>query len=324
MENEDKLKFLYTQFSLRFMGPSPEKIREMWPGNYNKLLERYQNLYSLNYEEVVQLEKDFIEFKNFYCRKSGVGYYRGPGPYADNIEQISEYKKMLSCEKDKDARLYYSDSTKVVMSAEEEVNGYKLYCIKDDDNLFDYEDFLEWRKISDRHISDEEFKEWFDEHPCSEWYKFDPNGDHYEGFYKYPEGSYERENAWKLTFEQNFKALCELPYPRELIKETIMYGCRNGHECVRYSNFICEWIKRKSALVCKPPSLRDLAIKSVQKNNLNTENLPADVKEDMNKEDEDDEEIPELVLYKDITPEAALYTLVQQFAEFQNQIKQEE
>lgn len=74
------------------------------------------------------------------------------------------------------------------------------------------------------------------------------NGNHFVGFWKFPEGSYERINAWFLTHDDNFKALLALPYPKEVIKFAMTKGCDNGMECVRCINFICEWLKRISNL----------------------------------------------------------------------------
>ena len=91
----------------------------------------------------------------------------------------------------------------------------------------------------------EEFYKIYSETACAIWYKIDRHGETFGGFWKYPEGSKERENAFELSREDNGKGLYELPYPKEVILETIIMGCGNSRECVRYSNFICEWVKRK-------------------------------------------------------------------------------
>jgi hypothetical protein len=82
-------------------------------------------------------------------------------------------------------------------------------------------------------------------------------------------GDYDRD----LVCEDNFKGLCELPYPRELIKRTIDLGCGNRNESVRYSNFICEWVKRKAGLMYKCPTLKSLCAELVPYD----ESLPEDI-----------------------------------------------
>ena len=62
---------------------------------------------------------------------------------------------------------------------------------------------------------------------------------------EFPENTYEYNHAYELSQEKNFKCLCYLPYPREVIKQTIDLGCKNRQESVRYSNYLCEWVKRK-------------------------------------------------------------------------------
>ena len=92
-------------------------------------------------------------------------------------------------------------------------------------------------------MSDEEFIARSD--CCSDWYKQDRHGNCFGGFWEYPEGSYQHENARQLSYDDNMKGLLELPYPREFILETIHIGCNNRQESVRYSNFLCEWMERK-------------------------------------------------------------------------------
>lgn len=91
----------------------------------------------------------------------------------------------------------------------------------------------------------EEFEKEFTDIACTEWSKQNEHGISYTDFWKAEEGSYEKENAWTLTFNKNCKCLFELPYPKKLILNSVKHGCSNRLECVRYSNFFCEWIKRK-------------------------------------------------------------------------------
>ena len=256
--------------------PTPEQVQWDWPSDFNHLVKRYRNLNNLNYEEACQLGDDFINFKNYYCKRMGIYDYFDPGPYGANIKEISDRKTELLIKKDQMAALYYSDETKIMMTEYEEVNGYKLYEI--DQNIMSYEDFIKYRKTLNTHTPDKEFLEWLNDNCCGDWYKQDRHGKCLGGFWQYPEGSYARENAYALSGEDNFKGLCELPYPRELIKETIRIGCSNRMESVRYSNFICEWIKRKGNLMYKCPSLKTLIATVVSTMpDCDKNNLPQDI-----------------------------------------------
>lgn len=276
--NTPNTKPILPEFKLYSFRPTPEEVQKSWPGNFSHLLTRYYNLDNLGYAEVCQLETDFIDFVNYYCRRMGIHFYQGPGPYGENIREVSDKKKELGIQQDQMAALFYSVESNVVMYYEEEVNGYHLWTIKDNGNIMSYEDFLTLRKKSDIYIPDEEFLQWLDDNCCSDWAKQDRDGECYGGFWQYPEGSYEKENAYTLSREDNFKGLCELPYPRELIKETIKMGCSNRQESVRYSNFICEWIKRKAALMYKFPSLKTLSSAVVKTQvKYNEKELPKDI-----------------------------------------------
>lgn len=173
-------------------------------------------------------------------------------------------------------QIYHSNG--IEMSDDEEINGYKLYNADKKENPMTFEVFEKIRDLwgkknkttkykkdicdqlkpytnldiakmiteyTDNDISDEEFMEWIEAECCSDWAKQDQHGECYGGYWEYPEGSYEKEHAWELSKKKNFECLCDLPYPREAIKYTIELGCENRQESVRYSNFLCEWTKRK-------------------------------------------------------------------------------
>lgn len=91
----------------------------------------------------------------------------------------------------------------------------------------------------------ERFTELLEKIACTDWYKMDYKGDPFGGFYSYPEDSYEYENAWTLSFQDNCRRLWQLPYPHDLILKTVEMGCNNRQESVVYSNSLCEWIYRK-------------------------------------------------------------------------------
>ena len=226
--------------------PTPEEVEKSYPG-FDEMIKQYFNLENLSYTEVTKLQDDFIDFRNYYCRRMGIHHYFGPGPYGKDLQRISDKKKELSVLQDKKAALFYSDESKIIMSENEEVNGYKLF--ETSTNIMDYETFKMLMSLKDIVVPDKEFMEWLNDNCCSDWYKQDRHGECFGGFWKYPEGSEERENASTLSGEDNFKGLCELPFSREIIKKTIQYGCSNRFESVRYSNFMCEWITRKEKLL---------------------------------------------------------------------------
>jgi hypothetical protein len=135
----------------------------------------------------------------------------------------------------------------VEMSNGEQFNGYHLYNIKETSPWLRYDYFLKLEKLfsEPNTMTRDEFLKKYDNDASFEWSKFDEQGKYFVGFYKCSEDSYEYKNAYKLTRDVNGNALWNLPYSHALIFETIKY--RSGHlqECVRFSNFMCEYISRK-------------------------------------------------------------------------------
>jgi hypothetical protein len=76
---------------------------------------------------------------------------------------------------------------------------------------------------------------------CGEWRYLAPSGERFQGYWQYPEGSEEREDAGYLTMEENLAALEQLPYPFTLIQWSIGVGCNLGGECVAFSRQVCQW-----------------------------------------------------------------------------------
>lgn len=139
------------------------------------------------------------------------------------------------------------------MSETEEVNGYKLYNVDGTANLFVlsfYEKLIELMD-SKKEWTFEEWRQAMEKTCCSDWMKQDRHGVCFGGFWRYPEGSYEKENAYNLSFEDNCMGMFELPFSKELLLETIEIGCCNRLESVRYSNFLCVWLQRKRAAIDK-------------------------------------------------------------------------
>ena len=135
---------------------------------------------------------------------------------------------------------YYKHT--ISMTEDEIVNGYRLYPASD--NYITYDNYVELiKEICEIEIDD--LKEWLDDNLCSAWNNMDENG------WEFPDGSYEKENAYWLTRESNINKLMNLPYSKSMIAISIRIGCNNMRESVRYSNFICEWISRKQNQIIK-------------------------------------------------------------------------
>ena len=228
----------------------PKTKPEDYP-KYIWIVSKLATLNFLNYEEVCELETEFVEFQYWYKR----GY---PRPFQIELDRICERRKILLLENNPFAKKYYDNP--ITMCENEEINGYKLYDIEKV-IIMSFEMFEKLAKLfnntsnSNSSSSQEpetrrNFYEWYDHGgACSDWGKMDRHGSCFGGFWEYPEGSNEKENAFRLSWEDNFQGLWELPYPKELIKETVDIGCGNRHESVRYSNFLCEWVKRMTQVV---------------------------------------------------------------------------
>lgn len=137
-------------------------------------------------------------------------------------------------------------------SHEEKVNGYYLY--DSNNNIMCYSDFAEMKSLfnddSQNTMTFSEFYNLFKNIACTEWGKMNTTGDNwYVGFWKANDGTDEKKNAWKLTREENAKALFNLPYSKTFLLQTVKFGCSNRMESVRFSNFVSVWFERKLKLM---------------------------------------------------------------------------
>jgi hypothetical protein len=190
-------------------------------------------------EKLIKLQTNRI----IYDRMQGsyfeyMGYMKRP--YSGDIDYLN--KLLID-------NFYEKYDKEIIMYETEEVNGYKLYNCEN--NLLSVNYFNQMKELwfnneeNKKYDEYEDFEKWFTDNTCSDWAKQDEHGNCFGGFWDYPEGTYEKENAWDLTLKANSRALYDLPYPRAVIVETVSIGCSNRMESVRYSNFICEWVKRK-------------------------------------------------------------------------------
>lgn len=137
-------------------------------------------------------------------------------------------------------------SLELCMNESEVINGYKLYNVNGEPimNRCLYEECIALWK-NNKQYTQEEFTDLYDSTACTDWAKMNDHGESFGGYWKYPDGSPEKLDAWNLTRTANGIALWNLPYPKEFVLMTIKLGCGNRRESVRYSNFLCEWLKRK-------------------------------------------------------------------------------
>jgi hypothetical protein len=216
---------------------NPDDVINSYP-NINIIRNGMNNLESLNYEELINIKDKLYELQEYYMEKMSLRsyfYLYNKKPFEKDIINVNDY--IDSCD-----QLY---NQKLEIFESEEINGYKLYNTKV--NVMSYDFFKEliilWNK--DVEYTYDEFYEKYDSMACSDWSKQDRHGESFGGFWTYPDGTYEKNNAYNLSRDDNCKGLWELPYPKEIILKTIEMGCSNRMESVRYSNFLCEWIKRK-------------------------------------------------------------------------------
>lgn len=174
--------------------------------------------------------------------------YPSPPSYFQNMYDSLEYKIVNNTEKTNGMDLSkYKE--KLGMTYKEIANGYSLYNVEDNTQIFTVKDFLKLNKLlfsEDINISYDEFVEILEDKCCTDWYKEDVNGECYGGYWAYPEGSYEKENARDLTFKSQCDGLWNLPYPKQMIIEMIEHACCRRIDNVRGVNCLCEWVKRKS------------------------------------------------------------------------------
>ncbi len=197
---------------------------------------------STSQEELTEILERLDDIEQKYVNKFCRGImYPPPRPFKHHTEFVLEKFDAFVPE-------WYK--IPVQINKNEKINGYELYDKLDDDiPWFRYDYFLKLEKLFNEQntMDEEEFYTKYDEKVCTDWCKMDEHGECYGGFWKYPDGTEEKSNAWNLSREANGVALFRLPYSHALIFETISYGCNTRQECVRFSNFMCEYVKRKLA-----------------------------------------------------------------------------
>lgn len=227
----------YKPLKFWFAG-TPKKSPQDIIDSYYKIdyiREGMDKLDTLSFKEAILLKDQLFDFQNYYIKNMRFMIEIGPKPLDKQIDEVNDHINKF-CDK---------FNKELIMYKAEEVNGYKLYNVNKNIISFDFYCELIEKWLNNKEYTFSEFFEIYDETACSEWSKQDRHGKCYSGFWDYPEGTYERDNAYTLSRNDNCQGLYDLPYPKEVIIETIKMGCSNRMESVRYSNFICEWLKRK-------------------------------------------------------------------------------
>lgn len=229
---------------------------KLYPNYYENVnkFDKIENMNDIN--ELHKLVDYFVKMRHDYMIKANLrfmmdlGIYRHKNIYDEMIDTINNVIN----------KKFYSHLNKpVIFDPNEIINGYPVKKYVDRKITISNAEYAKILKIWDGnnvYVNDDndhnqsemnykEFVEKYNENACSEWSKQDRFGESYSGYWKYPTDSEEYKNAWNLTYEDNHKALFELPYPKMFILETILIGCVMRLECVAFSNYLCEWVKRK-------------------------------------------------------------------------------
>jgi len=243
--------------------PSAEEIMRSYP-TYSTICHNLSIVPYMNLEQICEFETEFEEFRQYYIDKVGLrNHFWPPRPvFKEDLDKIADRKRELQMVSNPIIAKYYNYP--IELSDEEETNGYLLY--KNQVPFMDYDTYHSILTESfELQEDDEMFKEWLEEHCCSDWSKQDRHGECYGGFWRYPDGSYEKENAYMLSREDNIEGMLELPFPRSILKWSVIQGCNSRNESVRYSNFIGTWFERTREMLMKPMSLQEICKHELEK-----------------------------------------------------------
>jgi hypothetical protein len=212
------------------MSPKVRALAEEIAREVNEALPRLDEIESQ--DELDQLAKKIVRFR-WMTRRATPPYPYIPGGAASLVQDRMEALE---------PRAYRQPLT---MSETETVNGYALYDTKEP--IMYYNEFKRLSALmqDSTPMTLDEFMEKYDETSCKDWGMMDEHGECFGGYWDYPEGSLVRQNALWLTMNRNGRLLYKLPYSKQFLIASIDYGCERRLECVRYSNFLGEWIRRK-------------------------------------------------------------------------------
>lgn len=132
---------------------------------------------------------------------------------------------------------YYSiPELTITTTHHDTVNNYKLYNC----NINVFPTFIQYKKykmiaLRTRIYTKDIFMDKLDDICCSDWNKKDANNIMIK--------------SSESRRRDNFNKMWELPYPKDLLLETVKIGCYNRMESVRYSNFMCYVLEQKELVL---------------------------------------------------------------------------
>jgi len=206
-----------------------DEIENSFP-EIQKIRDDMKNLPNIdNIAYLSDLKELIFDLQKFYCKRTGRSSRLDLGLYAKLPFQ--EYVSKVADRMEELAPPSFRKTLEIFST--ENVNGYYLYYISSE-LLFAYDDFLSYIELwnDPDQPSKSEFMAKYQRKACSEWCKMQPDG---------TPGQYFGNSVREL----NGNALWDLPYPKKFVLKTINIGCQTRQESVRYSNFMCEWMKRK-------------------------------------------------------------------------------
>jgi hypothetical protein len=227
--------FINSDTRLAFARGTIEQYQELLKKNVDLADDLISNVQDTLKDNIRVLEK-IRELENELLQYSGAAHmYPLPQP-------LNNHKQYIQDNMDK----YLPEWYKLPIEMPNKVNGYKRFRYnKSSSSWISFEYFLELEILYNEPntMTEKEFLEKYDTTACHDWSKQNAHGVCFGGYWKYPEHTPEYKNAGTLTREANGKALYKLPYSHALIFETIRYGCSTRYESVRYTSFMCEYVK---------------------------------------------------------------------------------
>ncbi len=189
-------------------------------------------------EELDEVDAVLDEFTQWWWTQRKC-FIPGRVMFQEDRACLAKRRKWLWCEKDENARKYYEKE--LHFGVTQEVNGYDLYVDQGEIPYWIFKECVERMKMP---MTLEDLAAWISNKNslCTDWNKMDEFGEPFGGFWEYPEGTHEHDNAWNLSWEHNTKLLKSLPYAPSLIKDSVIVGCQLRMECVQYSNYFCHYI----------------------------------------------------------------------------------
>lgn len=210
--------------------------------NYNLIDLDIESIDTLNVDKLLSMYDKYVNLHEQYIAQAYDRCTLDAGVYG--IPKFSPYESVCTTISNKIEKFYPKYKEIILFSNTDYANGYQLYSCNS--NIFDVSSFLFLKELyeDDKNMSYDEFKAEFDDTVCSDWAKMDEHGECFGGFWQSDDPEI-KENAYNLSHENNCRKLYELPFSSKIKFWSVKFGCSRRQESVRWTNFWCEWIKRK-------------------------------------------------------------------------------